>query len=186
MGKNINLNSLIGKQVKYIRKKEKKTLKILSAETGLSVGYLSNLERNIISPTIDQLQKICAALNVNITNIMNENVISENPVIRSNERPLVFNNDEPAKYELLSQGKTNDIEGICITMQVGADYEKTSWGHSYDELGFVVKGTLSVELLDAEYILKPGDSIYIKKNSLHTFRNAGKCECISCWFYSKK
>lgn len=180
----MNLNEIIGKKIRYIRKKEKKTLKQLSGETGLSLGYLSNLERSVISPTIDQLQKICSALKINITEVLSESQIIESPVVRVGERKLLYTEDNKVKYELLSH-EDNGVEGICITMQEGADYEKSSWGHGYDELGIVMEGKLSVELLENEYILNKGDTIYIKKNTLHTFRNAGKNVCISCWFYIK-
>lgn len=178
------LNDVIGKRIKYIRKSEKKTLKDLSAESGLSIGYLSNLERNVISPTIDQLQKICAALEINITTVLNMQDEKSSPLIKANNRKI-FYEDEKCVYELLSDGE-NEMEGISITMKEGADYERSSWGHNYDELGIVIKGKLSVMLLDAEYVLNPGDSIYIKKHTLHTFKNIGKGECINYWFYKKE
>lgn len=184
MDNNTNLNEIIGKKIRYIRKKEKKTLKQLSSETSLSLGYLSNLERSVISPTIDQLQKICSALKINITEVLSESRDIESPVVRVDERKIFYTENDKVKYELLSH-ENNGIEGICITMQEGADYEKSSWGHSYDELGIVMEGKLSVELLDSEYLLNKGDAIYIKKNTLHTFRNAGKNVCVSCWFYIK-
>lgn len=185
MASNNDLNVMIGQRIKYIRKKKKKTLRQVSTETGLSVGYLSNLERSVISPTIDQLQKICSTLEVNITNILSGEQTSKSPVIKAGERKLFYTEEDRVKYELLAEGE-NDLEGICITLAEGVDYEKMSWGHGYDEIGIVIEGKMSIEMLDAEYILEKGDSFYIKKNTLHTFKNVGKGICVSCWFYIKQ
>lgn len=180
-----DLNKDIGRRIKYIRKMKNKTLRQVSDESGLSVGYLSNLERGINSPTIDQLQKICSNLAVNITNILSSEQMNTGCVIKAGERKLLYlEENDLVKYQLLVEGE-NDIEGICITIKDGVDYEKASWGHGYDEIGIVITGKLCIEMMDAEYILEAGDSIYIKKNILHTFRNAGKDECVSHWFYIK-
>ena len=180
-----NLNVMIGQRIKYIRKKKKLTLRQVSSEIGLSVGYLSNLERSVISPTIDQLQKICSMLEVNITDILANEQLDTSPLIKADERKLLFSENERVKYELLAEGE-NDLEGICITMEKDVDYEKMNWGHGYDEIGIVVEGKLVIEMLEAEYLLEKGDSFYIKKNTLHTFKNVGKEVCISYWFYIKQ
>ena len=52
----------IGQRIKEIRKSKSITIQKLSQFTDLSVGYLSNLERNQASPTLNNLQRICVAL----------------------------------------------------------------------------------------------------------------------------
>ena len=61
----------IGNRIKYLRKKRNLTLQQLTEITGLSTGYLSNLERNLTSPTLINLQQICEALSINITDLLN-------------------------------------------------------------------------------------------------------------------
>lgn len=56
------MNCNVGHRIKEIRKQQSMTLQQLSAVSGLSSGYLSNLERNVISPTIYQLQKVVMPL----------------------------------------------------------------------------------------------------------------------------
>ncbi len=175
----------VGQRVKDIRKQQKKTLQHLAEETGLSAAYLSNLERNIISPTLDQLQRVCFSLNINITDLLSQGENTESPVVKKNERKLFFSEGDKVKYEMLCDGK-HDIEGICITTQHGFNYERTSWGHEYDEIAVVTQGAICVEMLGQEYYLYEGDSIYIKKNTLHTFKNIGDEPCVSYWFYKKK
>lgn len=60
----------IGDRFKELRKEQNLTLKELSEKTGLSIGYLSNLERNISSPTLEYMQRICEILGVSITDLL--------------------------------------------------------------------------------------------------------------------
>lgn len=179
------LNCNVGLRIKEIRKQQNKTLQQLSSESGLSSGYLSNLERNVISPTISQLQKVCFALNVNITDVLTAHDAPVSPVTRADEREVFFSEKGRVKYEMLNAGE-NDIEGICITVEKGINYQRTSWGHDYDEIAVITHGSLCVEMLGEEFVINAGDTIYIKKNTLHTFKNIGESTCVSYWFYKKK
>lgn len=174
----------VGKRVKEIRKKQGITLQKLSEKSGLSSGYLSNLERNVISPTIDQLQKVCFSLNVNITDVLTNQYEENNPVVRNNEREIFFSEQGKVKYEILNN-RRSDIEGICITVEKGINYERASWGHDYDEIAIIIHGSLCIDMMGSEFIINEGDSIFIKKNTLHTFKNVGDEACISYWFYRK-
>lgn len=178
-------NCNVGQKIKEIRKQQNMTLQQLSTASGLSSAYLSNLERNVISPTIFQLQKVCFSLNVNITDVLTTHDDNVNPVVRADEREIFFSEKGKVKYEMLNSGE-NDIEGICITVEKGINYERTSWGHDYDEIAIITQGSLCVEMSGNEYIVSAGDTIYIKKNTLHTFKNVGDMTCISYWFYKKK
>lgn len=175
----------VGQKIKEIRKQQNKTLQQLSVVSGLSSGYLSNLERNVISPTISQLQKVCFALNVNITDVLAVHKTAISPVTKMEERKVFFSEKGKVKYEILNS-EENEIEGICITVEKGINYERTSWGHDYDEIAIIIKGSLCIEMLNQEFIVNAGDTIYIKKNTLHTFKNIGDSTCVSYWFYKKK
>ena len=60
----------IGSRIKEIRKQKNITIQKLSQFTDLSVGYLSNLERNQASPTLNNLQKICVALDISVRDLL--------------------------------------------------------------------------------------------------------------------
>ena len=62
----------IGLQIKTIRTRNNMTLKQLSEQTDLSIGFLSQLERGMSSVAIDSLEKIAEALDVPLTSFFNE------------------------------------------------------------------------------------------------------------------
>lgn len=162
------------------------TLKELSDITGLSVGFLSNIERNLNSPSISNLQQICQALNVNLMEILDENA-SESPVTTKAQRQEIFSNpDSQVKIENIIVGK-NSINGIVITIPKKTEqYSDMSWGHSYDEVGVVIEGELAIELDKEIYNLKEGDTIFIKSFTPHRYKNPIDKKSVVYWFSIRK
>ena len=80
----------IGQRIKEIRKSKSITIQKLSQFTDLSVGYLSNLERNQASPTLNNLQRICVALGISIRDLLSPSG-EERTLIRQPIRPSFQN-----------------------------------------------------------------------------------------------
>lgn len=175
----------LGEKIKSIRKSKNYTLQDLSNITGLSLGFLSNVERDLNSPSISNLQQICQALGINLMEILNDES-EEKPVTRTNEREEIFNNNKTSiKVERLLSGKES-LNGIAITIAEKSAFHDLSWGHGYDEIGVVIKGELEIELSDTLYHLCEGDSIFIKENTPHRYRNPKDSRSVVYWFSSKK
>ncbi|MCS4455498.1 helix-turn-helix domain-containing protein [Clostridium botulinum] len=60
----------LGEKIKYYRKKKGLTIKELSELTNLSIGFISNLERDLNSPSVSNLQQICEVLGINLMEIL--------------------------------------------------------------------------------------------------------------------
>ena len=155
----------IGQRIKEIRKSKSITIQKLSQFTDLSVGYLSNLERNQASPTLNNLQRICVALGISIRDLLSPSG-EERTLIRQEEQQLYEYDEYKLQIRRLDFGKKRGI------------YEFST----YDpEVGVVLEGKMEVNLDGTVYLLGPGDSIYIKPNLYHTMRNAGDTPCRSFW-----
>ncbi len=175
----------LGEKIKYYRKDKGLTLKELSQITGLSVGFISNIERNQNSPSVSNLQQICTALNINLMEIIQDGS-EKTPVLKKNERKTIFSStSEHTKIEMLTKGNHN-LNGIAITIEGNSDYSDLSWGHNYDEIGIVVRGSLEIELEDKVYYLEEGDSIYLEKFTPHRYRNPEEIKNVTFWFSVKK
>ena len=57
---------MLGEHVRNIRKKRGITLKELAEKTGLSIGYISQIERDLTDPSLSTLRKLSAALDIQI------------------------------------------------------------------------------------------------------------------------
>jgi transcriptional regulator with XRE-family HTH domain len=169
----------IGNRIRYYRKKNSITLQELSERTALSVGYLSNLERNITSPTIDNTLKICEVMAISIVDLINESV-SFNPVIKKDDRQLVYSCDYRLKYEYITD-INQKIVGKCQTLQADHHGEECCWGHETDEVGIIIKGSMVIEIYGERFVLEEGDCIYVKAFTKHVIKRLSHGECISYW-----
>lgn len=175
----------LGEKIKAIRKKKNYTLKYISEATKLSIGFLSNIERDVNSPSISNLQQICQILNVNLMEILDSNN-DYSPVTRKEEREEIFSNLEShVKVESLLNGKSH-FNGIAITIANGDNFSEMSWGHSYDEIGVVIKGELEIEIDKEFYHINEGDCVIIKSGIPHRYKNPSPTPSIVYWFSSKK
>jgi len=171
----------IGDRFKELRKEKNLTLKELSEKTGLSIGYLSNLERNISSPTLEYMQRICEILGVSITELLAPEK-QEHILIRKADRVTLIDNDN-LKCESINFGNY-DTECLCITLHPGVSFHET-WGHAYDEMGIVVQGSMEITIDEKIYTLYEGDSFYICANTPHSMSNSSEEDCISYWVMKK-
>ena len=170
----------IGQRIKEIRKSKSITIQKLSQFTDLSVGYLSNLERNQASPTLNNLQRICVALGISIRDLLSPSG-EERPLIRQEEQQLYEYDEYKLQIRRLDFGKKRGIYEFS-TYDPETKDTPPSWGlHPYAEVGVVLEGKMEVNLDGTVYLLGPGDSIYIKPNLYHTMRNAGDTPCRSFW-----
>ncbi|MCT4594968.1 MAG: cupin domain-containing protein [Anaeromicrobium sp.] len=175
----------LGEKIKYFRKRRGLTIKQLSTLTGLSSGFISNIERDLNSPSVSNLQQICQLLDINIVDLIEPSEKKESVVIKKANRKEIFKNeDNNVKFESLTD-VDKPLSCICITIAPGSNYGNTSWGHNFDEMGLVVSGTLEITVDNIKYELNAGDSVYINRFTPHNYRNHGSIPCITYWFSAK-
>ena len=173
------MDTRIGELIKQIRKNNKITLEDLAGSTGLSVSYLSTIERGITSPTIINLQKICQELGVTLSDLIST-VDDDKIHIKKDQRRIIFDDRDNVVYEAITEGNRR-IKSICMT--VYDNREHPSAKHISDEFGYIVSGSLIMTVDGIAYDLQSGDSLYISANTTHTFRKTSDEPCISIWSY---
>lgn len=173
------MDTRIGELIKQIRKNNKITLKDLAAATGLSISYLSMLERGLNSPTIANLQKICQALNITFTDLLRD--IDDNKIfVKKDERRTIFGDRNGVLYEAITEGNRH-IKSICMTVYDNLEHD--SGQHIADEFGYCVKGSMIITVNGIKYHLHEGDALYIEANSPHSFIKTSEEECVTIWSY---
>lgn len=169
----------IGAKIKEIRKKKQMTLQILSEYTGLSLGFLSNLERNLTSPSLENLKVICDVLDISITELISTEK-KEKLIIRKKDIKILEYPQYNQTVSYIDFGVTEQVHEI-MTILPGTPASDNISRHLYDEAGTVMEGELTVSLEGTEYILHEGDSIYIKRDVAHSLYNHSDKTCISYW-----
>ncbi len=174
-GKKMNKNIDIGAKIKKYRKDRKYTLKMLSEQTGLSIGFLSQLERGMTTIAIDSLANVAKVLGVELSDFFeSEAKNGSDPVIHSYDMPMTQVSREIIQYIL-----SKDVDNFQMLPRLfyllpcseEPDAEPVAYKHEGEEFIFVLEGILSLELDDQHYTLYPGDSIQYSSTIRHNWKN---------------
>lgn len=194
-----DLSVLLGKRIRQIRLDKKLKIVDVAKATGLTVSMISQVERAIISPSIETLRKVGEALDVPVKVFFQEandqqarrgeeglrdckNIVypNQNPVVRENERKIL----SPSKginYYLLNPNLNGPIEFIYNVYQPGSGAGEKLYSHLGSECGLILEGQLQVQIRDKTYLLKKGDSITFNSTEPHSIRNLADKVCRCIW-----
>lgn len=173
---NVDAESEIGGQIRELRKIKNFTLQHVAAEAGISVGYLSQIERNQSKLPIGVLKKISDVLGVHMNWFFQatSNAPPEEReliVRKGNRRRLTFTRLGIAE-ELLSPNLAGPLEVLLSTIEPGAD--SGDYSHDGVEAGLVLSGTLDLWIAGQFFKLEEGDSFSFKSTEVHRCANPDK------------
>ncbi len=172
----------IGKKIRDLRTRSGLSIKELAASAEVSTGLVSQVERDLVMPSVTVLYRIAKALSVNVGYFFDEEaVVRSNPVVRKNERKRLVIDGTNGIYELLSPDTHQNIEFLYIVLKAGEPSNVDLMSHEGEECGYVLKGHLLVKVGADEYYLGEGDSISFDSTIPHRYVNIGDRECVSIW-----
>jgi len=176
------MNIDVGSKIRELRKEQGLSIAALAASAELSTGLISQIERNMVVPSIVALWKVAQSLNVNVGYFFDEEEAqSINPVVKANKRKKIVTDDSEALYELLTPDLNRKIEFLRITLKRDEASTEDLIGHVGEECGIVLKGKLAIRFDNNEYILEEGDSISFDSSKPHKYVNIGESESVSIW-----
>ena len=174
----------VGGEVRSLRNARDITLQDLAATTGLSIGYLSQIERGLSSPTVDALHAISRALGVTIGWFFkpgDEKSATERDIVvgAAQRRRLKFSTG--ITDELLSPNLDRQLELLRCTFAPGATSGNVAYAHRGEETGIVISGRLEVWVGDKHFVLEEGDSFAFESSLPHRYRNPGRTKTVVIW-----
>lgn len=163
----------IGYKIKELRNSKNMTLKNLSEESGLSVGFLSQLERGLTSIAVDSLESIAEILGVNLSYFFEVQNKSDKKVLKSYERQVLSMQEGGFIAYSLCQNLEDKafIPKLIEVFPHKTDEEVALYKHSGEEFIYVLEGILTVYLDNEIYDLYPGDSIFLNSSIVHNWSN---------------
>ena len=170
----------IGEKIKLLRLSRNMTIKKLSAKTGLSVGFISNVERDVNSPTISSLQKICQALDTDMADFF-INIKNSSHILSKEHRQLLQSGaNSPFLVELFSL-PNKKLQPSFINIMPGGQYGDETMCHEDEEICLVLSGQVHFWAGEDDYKLEEGDCIYVETLVPHWLRNEGTDMVHTCW-----
>ncbi|MEW6244835.1 MAG: XRE family transcriptional regulator [Bacillota bacterium] len=163
---------MLGERIKRKRTEQGKSLRDLAAATGLTPSFLSQIERDLVEPSITSLRKIAEALEVPIFYfLMTEQEVE--PVVRKHERKVITLPGSGISVELLTPDLDKQMELIMIRLGPGKSTVQHPLPHSGEECTVVLEGKMRITVGSNEYVLDAGDSIYYFASVPHQLVNIG-------------
>lgn len=161
----------IGKLMKALRIEKKKTLKQIAEKTGLSISFLSQVERSKSSVTLESLKKISEALDVSPSTFFATGYHQTKGKLRRASSNTTSSLSSPFVYEDLSGDIAEPLlMPILVTLQPHEE-KGEPFAHKGQEFVYVLSGTLTLLQEDEEYELYPGDSIHMESSTPHNWLN---------------
>ena len=149
----------------------------VAGAVGISVGFLSAIERSHMSASVGTLRKLARYYKLNILDFFDPT--QANPVrVRPEDRKRL-DAGPGVQMELLAWGNTV-MEPHLFKIAPGAGSGE-SYSHEGEEFLFVLRGALDIELEGHSHRLRAGDSFYFESNTPHTWRNSGRSETVVLW-----
>ena len=162
----------IGKRVKTKRKEANLSLQELAEQVGLTASFLSKVEREESSPSIESLQKISQALDTPIFYFLAESN-DRSPVVRRNQRLKLQRPNTNLVFELLTPNLSHQMEAIMFEQEPGGGNYAVPPRQYTEEFIYVLQGQLEVKLEQEVYYLGPGDTIYFEGPALKSLTAVG-------------
>ncbi len=156
----------IGNKLKELRVLKGLTQEELADRSELSKGFISQLERNLTSPSITTLMDILQCLGTSIGEFFNE---APDEQIIFGKQDYFVKLDTEYKNEIkwiIPNAQKNTMEPIYLTLQAGGSTCPDT-PHEGEEFGYVLQGTVSIHLGSKTYKAKKGESFYYTADKTH-------------------
>lgn len=167
-----------GQRFRRLRTRRGLSLAQVARATGVSVGFLSGLERGQMRSSIATLRRIARFYRTNILSLFE--TAGENPrLVRPSERKILETTPD-VRMELLAWGNTAMEPHLFRVKPGGGSGE--SYSHEGEEFLHILRGEFEIWLDRKEhYRLKPGDSLYFESTTPHRWKNPGRSETWLLW-----
>jgi len=167
----------VGAHLRQLRLKRKMSLAQVAGAVGVSVGFLSAVERSHMSASVGTLRKLARFYKTNILGFYDE-AEHNGRVVRPGNRK-VLEAGQGVRMELLAWGnKVMEPHLFRIAPESGSG---ESYTHEGEEFLYVLRGELEIAVQEDEYRLKTGDSFYFESSTPHRWKNPGKKETWVLW-----
>lgn len=168
---------MIGEKIKAVRMEKGITAKELAMKSEVTPGYISQIERELISPSLSVLMRIAEVLEIPLVSLFSQEEQEQVTVIKKDNRTKIQFADINMEYQFVtpfSRTKNTCTQMEIIYFRLGPK----SWGSSKvqfheeaAECTLVIKGTLEYHINETVHELHEGDSIYVPPKTYHQLYN---------------
>jgi len=171
----------IGNKIRRLRLQRGLTQEELADRCELSKSFISLLERDLTSPSLDTLSDILESLGTDLPTFF-RNSGSEKMVFTGED---IFVKEDPEGIRgvikwLVPSAQKNEMEPILVELGPGGETVEDD-PHEGEEFGYVLAGSIRIVLGDRTEKVRKDESFYFRPTAPHKLINAGKTPCKVIW-----
>ncbi|MBZ9772584.1 cupin domain-containing protein [Mesorhizobium sp. CO1-1-8] len=166
----------LGSFIRQMRQMKGMLLRDLAAESGYSESLLSRIENDKTTPSLHTLHNIASSLNLTVAELLSNQPMESDIVLRGGKRRTIGSSPDSAlpdgmEAEVLTPlGRKSTLQGFLVRLKPGASRTGTRQ-HEGEEMGYVTRGELLLNVAGATYHLFPGDSFFFASRLAHDYSN---------------
>lgn len=171
------MEQFVGARLKTLRTEAGLSLSELALRSGLTKGFLSQVERGKRVPSIGRLLKVASALRQPVSSFFASAQEAEPvSIVRRNERrPFAPDGSRgDTNYEALTYKRPNNILEAFIMRLPSTAERRQFMDHAGEEFVFVLRGRVELRLKDRRYTLRPGDCSHFDSSIPHIHYSTGR------------
>lgn len=173
------VNGRIGEKIKDLRNRNGLTQQELADRAELTKGYISQLERGQVAPSVVTLLDLIECLGTTPSEFFRET--EEEHVVYS-EEDFFEKIDEAGNsiQWIVPNAQQNQMEPLLVVLQPKEALAEDK-PHEGEEFGYVISGHIQLRLGDNVYMVKAGESFYFSANKKHSIANTGAIRAKLIW-----
>jgi transcriptional regulator with XRE-family HTH domain len=175
----------VGARIKNIRLSRGISQKHLAERAGLTPSTISQVEKDLIYPSLPALFRLGESLGVEVATFFRDQEQFPVHICRADERLAaslgkIRRKDADASM-LLPPDIDGPAEAVLIRVKAGKKLGSHFFTHKGEELGFLIKGILKMSIAGRSYELHPGDTVYLHKETPGQWQNTADTTAELLW-----
>lgn len=168
---------MIGGKIRSIRKSKNLTIVELSEQIDVTSGYISQIERDLISPSLAVLKRLSEALDVPLSLLFTEDNNSDVIIIQKNERTKVKFGNINVELEFITpilknnDKNSNNLEAFLFKVKPQSWVSENAIVHEAKLCIYVLTGEIECHIGNNVYNISKGDSLCVPENKSHLIYN---------------
>lgn len=171
----------LGARLRARRKAIGKTMQQVADEASLTIGFISQIERGISTPSLASLYNVAKALDASVDMFVSRTPERTHSVVTHAGRRQTYKIDGTARYyEFLERGFPEAKLNACLS-HVPPGHASEMMSHEGEDFVYLVSGEMLYEVDGVQYELKAGDTLHFDSRKPHRGTNIGAETAIELW-----
>lgn len=166
------LQGKLGAQLRQLRQERQMSVRTLAARSGFSPSFISQVEADLVSPSIASLEKIAGQLGISLAQLFSSLEQTPRTIVPANERMTYRSDWSHSVVEALNDAAIERrLSAVQVTFDQGGSSGKRVAPALQDTILYVVAGTLIITFETEEQPIGVGDTIYLQEGDTFMVHN---------------